>query len=283
MRGDAPFCVRHKILEQVLAAANKPMATDLAAMQRILSVMAKLRDPNDGCPWDLEQDFASIAPYTIEEAYEVADAIARDDVTALVDELGDLLLQVVFHAQIGCDTGAFAFADVANGIADKMERRHPHVFGNIAVDGADAVTTNWETIKAAERAANSVAEPSALDGVALALPALMRAEKLQKRAARTGFDWPDAQGATNKIAEELAELQAATAPDHQEEELGDLLFSVVNLARFMKIDPEVALRKANMKFDQRFRAMEAKALHDGADFTALPLDAKEAYWQAVKG
>jgi nucleoside triphosphate diphosphatase len=257
---------------------EKAMNDDLHAMQRILTIMAKLRDPMDGCPWDLEQDFASIAPYTIEEAYEVADAIERSDMAALVDELGDLLLQVVFHAQMGRDTGQFIFADVANSISDKMERRHPHVFGGTVANTPDAVTANWEAIKAAERGAAA----SALDGVALALPALMRAEKLQKRAARTGFDWPDAQGATDKIHEELAELQAADGADAREEELGDLLFSVVNLARFMKIDPEVALRKANMKFGQRFRAMEAKAAAEDKDFAALPLDDKEALWQAGK-
>ncbi len=247
----------------------------LHAMSRILEVMAKLRDPQIGCPWDMEQSFATIAPYTIEEAYEVADAIARNHMADIVDELGDLLLQVVFHAQIGKDLGQFAFADVANAITDKMIRRHPHVFGDNAAATPEAVTRNWDSIKDAERGASA----SALDGVALALPALMRAEKLQKRAARTGFDWPDASGATAKITEELAELQAADTTETREEELGDLLFSVVNLARFMKIDPEVALRKANSKFQSRFVAMETEA---GEGFAALPLDAKENLWQKVK-
>ncbi len=262
-------------MAEIPSETTLPSKDALQAMARILDVMAKLRDPETGCPWDLEQSFATIAPYTIEEAYEVADAIERKDMAALVDELGDVLLQVVFHAQIGQDLGQFAFADVANAISDKMIRRHPHVFGTANANSPDAVTRNWDSIKDAERGAAT----SALDGVAMALPALMRAEKLQKRAARTGFDWPDASGATAKIAEELAELHEANTPETREEELGDVLFSVVNLARFFKIDPEIALRKANAKFQTRFQAMEDEA---GARFAALPLDAKEDLWQKVK-
>ena len=241
-------------------------------VDRLVTIMARLRDPVSGCPWDLEQDFASIAPYTIEEAHEVADAIARGDMADLKDELGDLLLQVVFHARMAEEAGHFALADVIASISDKMERRHPHIFG----DGSGG-PEQWEAIKAAERDAKGAA--SALDGVALGLPALMRAEKLQKRAARTGFDWPDAEGARAKIDEELAEV--ATAPDAaaREEEIGDLLFAVVNWARKLGIDPEAALRGANAKFERRFRAIEAAA---GDGFAALDLDAKEALWRHAK-
>lgn len=255
----------------VSASDNHPAS--LPNLDRLLIVMAKLRDPVSGCPWDVEQTFATIAPYTIEEAYEVAEACATNDLPALKDELGDLLLQVVFHARIAEEAGHFAFDDVAAAIADKMIRRHPHVFG-------DAVHANdhaqWETMKAAERA--KIADPSALAGVALALPALMRAEKIQKRAARTGFDWPDPAGARDKITEELAEVEAAP-PAEVEEEIGDLLFAVVNYARKRGVDPEVALRAANAKFERRFRAMETSA---GDAFTGLDLDAKEALWQAAK-
>lgn len=239
-------------------------------IDRLLSIMARLRDPETGCPWDVAQTYETIVPYTIEEAYEVADAIARQDLLALKDELGDLLLQVVFHARMAEEAGAFAFDDVATAISDKMERRHPHVFG-------DATSVDWEGIKAEERAQNS--DASALAGVALALPALLRAEKLQKRAARTGFDWPDAQGAREKILEEMAEVDAAPDADSREDEIGDLLFAVVNWARKHKIDPEVALRRANAKFEARFRAMEDTA---GDEFTSLSLDQKEALWQSIK-
>lgn len=239
-------------------------------IDRLLSIMARLRDPETGCPWDVAQTYETIVPYTIEEAYEVADAIARQDLLALKDELGDLLLQVVFHARMAEEAGAFAFDDVATAISDKMERRHPHVFG-------DATSVDWEGIKAEERAQNT--DASALAGVALALPALLRAEKLQKRAARTGFDWPDAQGAREKILEEMAEVDAAPDADSREDEIGDLLFAVVNWARKHKIDPEVALRRANAKFEARFRAMEDAA---GDEFTSLSLDQKEALWQSIK-
>jgi ATP diphosphatase len=245
-----------------------------AALARLIGIMARLRDPETGCPWDVAQTFATIAPYTIEEAYEVAEACETGDLPALKDELGDLLLQVVFHARMAEEQGAFVFADVADAISAKMERRHPHVFGNAPRDRGHA---QWETIKAEERRATP--DPSALAGVASALPALMRAEKLQKRAARTGFDWPDAGGAREKILEELDEVAAADGTVAQEEEIGDLLFSVVNYARKLGIDPETALRRANTKFDRRFRAMEQAA---GNAFPDLSLAAKEELWQAAK-
>jgi len=239
--------------------------------------MARLRDPDGGCPWDLEQDFASIAPYTIEEAYEVADAIERYDMDALKDELGDLLLQVVFHSQMASEQGSFGLQDVIDGICDKMTRRHPHVFGDTDADTPDAVVANWESIKADERSGKT--DTSALAGVALALPALLRAQKVQKRAARTGFDWPEIDGAKAKIFEEIEEVEAATSAEHQAEEIGDLLFAVVNMSRFLDVDAEAALKAATAKFERRFRAMEAQA---GDAFEALSLDEKEAHWQAVK-
>ena len=239
------------------------------ALDRLANIMARLRDPERGCEWDVRQTFATIAPYTIEEAYEVADAIERGDLDALKDELGDLALQVVFHARIAEELGHFDLADVLTAIADKMERRHPHVFGD------QEHAPGWEAVKAEERAAHP--DPSALAGVARALPALLRAEKLQKRAARTGFDWPDASGARDKILEELDEIASAPAED-LEEEIGDLLFAVVNFARHLKIDPEAALRRANDKFERRFRAMEA--MNDG--FVALSLDEKEQLWIQAK-
>lgn len=243
-------------------------------LDRLLTIMARLRDPATGCEWDLAQDFASIAPYTIEEAYEVADAITRGDMAELRDELGDLLLQVVFHARMAEEAGHFAFTDVAAAISAKMEVRHPHIF---AADGETMDEARWENLKAEERAAKGVV--SALDGVALALPALMRAEKLQKRAARTGFDWPDPSGSQAKIAEEIDELNAAISPDHKVEEAGDLLFAVVNFVRAHGISAEEALRAANAKFERRFRAMEELA---GADFANLSLEAQEELWQRVK-
>lgn len=236
--------------------------------EKLVSVMATLRGP-DGCPWDRAQDFASIAPYTIEEAHEVADAIARDDMAALIDELGDLQLQVVFHAAIAADRSAFTITDVLDGIVAKMERRHPHIFG-------DAPSADWESIKAGERREARVA--GALGGVAKGLPALLRAEKLQKRAARVGFDWPDAEGPRAKIVEELAEVDAAVDPAHRAEEVGDLLFAVVNWARHLGIDAEAALRHANGKFERRFAEMEA--LDDR--FADRPLAQQEALWNRVK-
>ena len=242
-------------------------------IERIVGIMARLRDPETGCEWDVAQDFASIAPYTIEEAYEVADAIARQDMPDLKDELGDLLLQVVFHARIAEEAGYFALPDVVAAISDKMERRHPHIFGGETGGGHQ----RWEQIKAAERADKGAG--GVLDGVAVGLPALLRAEKLQKRAARSGFDWPDATGARAKITEELAEVDAATTPDDREDEIGDVLFSVVNWARKLGIEPEAALRRANAKFERRFKAMEADA---GNAFEALDLAAMEVLWQRAK-
>lgn len=240
-------------------------------IDRLVAIMARLRAP-DGCEWDRAQTFETIAPYTIEEAYEVADAIARGDTEEIRDELGDLLLQVVFHSRIAEEAGLFDLRDVAAAISDKMERRHPHIFGD-APDGGHHL---WEEVKATERA--SKPDGSALAGVALALPALLRAEKLQKRAARTGFDWPDADGPRAKIAEELAEVDAA-GPQELEEEVGDLLFAVVNYARHRGLDPEAALRTANAKFERRFRAMENEA---GAAFAGLDLAQKEELWSAAK-
>lgn len=257
-------------------------------VQRLRAVMARLRDPQSGCPWDLQQSYATIAPYTIEEAYEVADAIERGDLADLKDELGDLLLQVVFHAQMAAEDGAFDFDAVAEGIAEKMIRRHPHVFGGVEADAPEAVATNWEAIKAAERAAKAGDGPhSALDGVARGLPALLRAVKLQKRAARVGFDWDELAPVAEKIEEELAELQrelAAPAPDalRLQDELGDLLFAVVNLARHVKIDPEAALRHTNAKFERRFRALEAEITASSGDLASAGLAAMEAAWQRAK-
>jgi ATP diphosphatase len=238
---------------------------------RLIEIMRRLRDPVSGCEWDTVQSFETIAPYTIEEAYEVADAIARQDMGGLADELGDLQLQVVFHARMAEEAGHFTFEDIIERICDKMERRHPHIFRG-AEDGGHHL---WEQVKAEERAQDE--DQSALAGVALALPALERAVKLQRRAARTGFDWPDSEGARAKIHEELAELEAATEPATREEELGDLLFAVVNLARFLKIEPEEALRKANRKFEKRFRAIEQEP-----GFIDLDLNAKERLWAAAK-
>ena len=235
--------------------------------------MARLRDPARGCAWDLAQTFGTIAPFTIEEAYEVADAIARGAMADLKDELGDLLLQVVFHARMAEEAGLFAFDDVAGAIGDKMERRHPHIFG----DGRDGGHQPWEQIKAEERAEKGAA--GALDGVAIGLPALLRAEKLQKRAARIGFDWPDAGGPRARIDEEIAEVEAAATAAEVEEEIGDLLFSVVNWARKLGVDPEAALRGANTKFERRFAGMERAG---GDDFPALALDEKELLWRAAK-
>ncbi|HZU65096.1 MAG TPA: nucleoside triphosphate pyrophosphohydrolase [Novosphingobium sp.] len=250
-----------------------------AALARLLAIMARLRDPVAGCEWDVAQNFATIAPYTIEEAYEVAEAIAQDDMPSLREELGDLLLQVVFHARMAEEAGHFAFAEVADAISDKMVARHPHVFAEEAA-GARSREARWEALKAEERAAKGAA--SALDGVALALPALMRAEKLQKRAARVGFDWPDTQGPAAKVVEEMAELAEAQGDAHRAEEAGDLLFAAVNLVRAHGVPAEEALRAANAKFERRFRAMEALAEAEGRDFAALSLEAQEALWQVVK-
>lgn len=272
-------------------------------IERLLAVMAKLRDPDGGCPWDLEQDFRTIAPYTIEEAYEVHDAIERSDWYDLKDELGDLLLQVVFHAQMAKEKGLFDFNDVADVISRKMIRRHPHVFGMGDADNPEAVKTVWEDIKAEERSAKaalksadgliaevptdvSAAPESALDGVTAALPALLRAEKLTKRAARVGFDWTRAEDVLEKLEEEIAEVRhemASGAPvERLEDEVGDMLFCIANLARKLGVDPEAALRSTNTKFTRRFRKMEQLAENMGEPFPSLPLDRQEALWQEAK-
>ena len=241
--------------------------------QRLLAIMAQLRDPLRGCEWDVAQTFATIAPYTIEEAYEVADAIERGDMEDLRGELGDLLLQVVFHSRMAEERGYFAFEDVARSIADKMEARHPHIFGS---QGGEMTSERWEDIKASERTRSGIS--GALDGVAKALPALMRAQKLQKRAARHGFDWPDAEGPRSKVLEEIQELKEASE-NEVEEEAGDFLFAAVNLVRAYGVDAESALKAANAKFERRFAAMERLA---GGDFAERDLDAQETLWQEVK-
>ena len=252
---------------------------------RLVAIMARLRDPERGCPWDIEQDFDSIAPYTIEEAYEVADAIARRDHEDLRDELGDLLFQVVYHAAMAEEEGRFGFAEVVRGISDKMLRRHPHVFGNESRDkSAEQQTRDWERIKAAERAGRT-ATPSALDGVTAGLPALTRAVKLQNRAARVGFDWPDAGAVIDKIAEEsreLVEARDAGDRDRLAEEYGDLMFVMANLARHLGIDPEGALRQANAKFTRRFHGIEAALAERGTRPEHVTLAEMDALWDAMK-
>ncbi|MCA1662403.1 MAG: nucleoside triphosphate pyrophosphohydrolase [Novosphingobium sp.] len=252
--------------------------TRFPAVERLVEIMAQLRDPRNGCEWDRAQTFATIAPYTIEEAYEVADAIERGDIAELRGELGDLLLQVVFHARMAEEAGHFALDDVAGAIVTKLEARHPHIFGGTAP--AEARREHWEALKAEERATKGAT--SAMDGVAAALPALLRAEKLQRRAARDGFDWPDAAGPAAKLAEEIDELAAATSAEERIEEAGDLLFAAVNLVRRHDVAPEDALRAANAKFERRYRAMEALAAEQGRRFADLTLDQQEALWQAIK-
>jgi nucleoside triphosphate diphosphatase len=255
------------------------------AMQDIADVMAKLRNKQSGCPWDIEQTFSTIAPYTIEEAYEVADAIARHNLPDLKDELGDLLFQVVFHARMAEEQGAFDLADVAQTISTKMIKRHPHVFGAADARSATEQTKAWEVQKAEERAAKNSNETGALAGVALALPALKRAQKLQARAARVGFDWPTLDGVIGKLQEELDEVReaiAATKQDWVAEEVGDLLFSVVNLARKLDVDSETALANANAKFERRFKSMEKHAADASQKMESLPLDDLELLWQQAK-
>ena len=252
-------------------------------IDRLLEVMRRLRDPEGGCPWDLEQTFETIAPYTLEEAYEVADAIAREDWEALREELGDLLLQVVYHARMAEEAGLFDFDEVARTVAEKMIRRHPHVFGDARIDSADAQVRAWEEHKARERAEKGT--ESVLDGIPLALPALVRALKLQQRAARIGFDWPDAASVLEKVDEEVHELREEMGRGERarlEDEIGDLLFTVVNLARKLDIDPEAALRAANAKFEERFREVERLARARGLDLHALDLEGLERLWQEVK-
>ncbi|MGA3397983.1 MAG: nucleoside triphosphate pyrophosphohydrolase [Acetobacteraceae bacterium] len=258
-------------------------ASPEAELRRLLDIMAALRDPAGGCPWDQQQDFDSIAPYTIEEAYEVADAIARRDFAALPDELGDLLFQVVYHARMAEEAGRFAFADVARAIADKMIRRHPHVFGDAAARDAAAQTAAWEAQKSAERAAR--AETGVLTGVPTALPALVRAAKLTARAARVGFDWPNAEAVLEKLDEEVAELRAEldqADPARLTDEVGDLLFVLANLARKLNLDPEACLRHANRKFMHRFQAMEQRAEVTGNTLADMSLEEMEAAWQIIK-
>jgi nucleoside triphosphate diphosphatase len=260
-------------------------------LERLLAVMAWLRDRQHGCPWDIEQTFKTIAPYTIEEAYEVADAIDRNDMPALKEELGDLLLQVVYHAQMASEARAFDFKDVAAAIAEKMVDRHPHVFGDLRITDADTQTVSWEARKAAERANKSsgTATPAGvLDGVARALPALLRAEKIQKRAARVGFDWKRTGPVIDKIEEELGELREELAagkvdPIRLSDELGDVLFAVANLARHCRIDPEAALRATNDKFERRFRFIEKRLAEQGRLPADATLEEMEALWQEAKG
>jgi len=264
-----------------------------ALIDRLLNIMASLRHPETGCPWDVEQTFQTIAPYTIEEAYEVADAIEQDDMNHLCDELGDLLLQVVFHARIAEEAGHFDFADVVDGVSEKMVRRHPHVFADANIKDAKAQTVHWEDIKQQERASknngDNGAVTSAMDGVVHALPALLRAQKLQNRAARVGFDWGELAPVCAKIREELSEVEAEIdqeqplqPSDAVIEEMGDLLFSVVNLCRHLDIDAETALRHGNHKFEQRFRAMEDLSAKAGEDFAKLSLQDQECFWQQAK-
>lgn len=257
------------------------------AFRELIDIMAQLRTPNTGCPWDVEQTFETIYPYTIEEAYEVADAIERQSMPDLKEELGDLLFQVMFHSQMAAEAGHFTVEHVVQSICEKMNRRHPHVFSGGDDRTSDEQTIAWDALKAKERAAKAGDDnpPSALDGVAMALPALQRAEKLQKRAGRVGFDWPSADDVFEKLDEELAEVKDAIAEgdqEHLEEEIGDLLFVAANLARKLSIDPEHALRKGNAKFERRFKAMEALAKQNDQDFDALDINAQEALWQAVK-
>ena len=255
----------------------------MSSITRLLDIMARLRDPQRGCPWDLEQTFRTIAPYTIEEAYEVADAIERDDLGSLRGELGDLLFQVVFHAQMASEQGAFAFDDVAAAICDKLERRHPHVFGDARIDSAAAQTVAWEEQKRLER---ERAGASVLDDVPLALPALTRANKLGKRAALVGFEWPDAAGTLDKLDEELGELRKEVAEQAGEaaitNELGDVLFCVVNVCRYLKIDPETALRGANSKFERRFGYVEHRLREQGRSAREATLEEMDRLWDEGK-
>ena len=260
-----------------------------ADIAQLLEIMARLRDRERGCPWDIEQDFASIAPYTIEEAYEVADAIDRNDLAGLKDELGDLLLQVVFHAQMAQEQGAFGFGDVVASICDKMTRRHPHVFADASVEDAEAQTREWEAQKKREREAAGDVDASALAGISRGLPEWQRAVKLQARAARVGFDWPGPDPVIAKLHEEIEEVRVEVARgeveanrDRLQDEIGDILFVCANLARHAKIDVGAALRHANLKFERRFRMMETLAAGDHVALSSLPLDQQDAYWNRSK-
>jgi MazG family protein len=254
----------------------------MSSIDRLLAIMARLRDPQRGCPWDLQQSFATIAPYTIEESYEVADAIARQDMPSLRDELGDLLFQVVFHSQLAREQGSFAFDDVVAAICDKMERRHPHVFGNASVADAEAQTVAWEEQKRAERAAKN---DSLLDDVPVALPALTRASKLGKRTAQVGFDWPDVGGALAKLDEEIAELKSEFRNGTKSRltaEIGDVLFCIANVCRFLQVDPEQALRDANGRFEHRFRHVERRLKEQGKAPQQATLEEMDALWEEGK-
>ena len=254
-----------------------------APIERLLGIMARLRDPKNGCPWDLEQSFKTIAPYTIVEAYEVADAIERNDVPALRDELGDLLFQVVFHSQMAKEQGAFDFDAVASAISEKMERRHPHVFGDASIESAEAQTIAWEEQKRRERATKHT---SVLADVPIALPALTRANKLGKRAAQVGFEWQDVHGALDKLEEELHELKAELGPQTNQvalaDELGDVLFCIVNVCRYLKVDPENALRGANAKFERRFRYVEEQLRAKGRTPDQATLEEMDRLWDEGK-
>jgi MazG family protein len=256
-------------------------------IEALLEIMRRLRDPETGCPWDREQTFGTIAPYTLEEAFEVADAIEREDMEGLRDELGDLLFQVVFHARMAEEAGLFDFGDVSRGLAEKMRRRHPHVFGDDEIADAEAQTAAWEEHKARE-AAERGERRGLLDGVPLGLPSLVRAQKLGKRAARAGFDWPEVSGVLEKLAEETEELREAVrmrdeAPERASEELGDLLFTAANLARHLGVDAEGALRRANLKFEQRFRHIEARLAAQGREPVDASADELEGLWEEAKG
>ena len=261
---------------------NKAPKADLKPMEKLLWVMTRLRDKDAGCPWDLEQDFKSIVPYTIEEAYEVADAIDRNDIKNLKEELGDLLLQVVYHAQMARELNQFDFNAVADAVADKMISRHPHVFGNQNAQNADEVIGIWDAQKDAEKDTEKDTK-SALDGITKGLPALLRAQKLQKKAARVGYVWPDTDSAFEKLEEEILEFKEAQSPEHQSEELGDLLFCLVNFARMKGLDSEESLRQANQKFEKRFRGMESDLIADGFnDLKAVNLETWLDYWRKQK-
>lgn len=250
---------------------------------RLLGIMSRLRDPQSGCPWDLKQSYATIVPYTLEEAYEVADAIARENFDELKDELGDLLFQVVFYAQIAKEEGRFEFDDCVAAICDKLERRHPHVFGDLSADNlnADKVLQNWEALKSAER--KEVGQHSVLDNIPQAMPALSRAYKLQKRCANVGFDWPDVEGCWDKVKEEILEVEQTEAGSAElSEELGDLMFALVNVVRKHRLDPEAVMRAANSKFETRFRAVEQALAVQGKTPQQSNLAEMEALWQQVK-
>lgn len=263
------------------APAWQSKETPAEPINRLLAIMARLRDPATGCPWDLQQSYSSIVPYTLEEAYEVADAIAREDFAELKDELGDLLFQVVFYAQIAKEEGRFQFADCVTAICEKLERRHPHIFGDLTAKDADMVLKNWEALKSAER--QQVGQHSVLDNIPQAMPALSRAYKLQKRCANVGFDWPDVAGCWDKVKEEILEVeQTAAASPELAEELGDLMFALVNVVRKHKLDPEAVLRAANSKFEQRFRRVEQALTAMGKTPAQSDLAEMDALWQQVK-